>query len=288
MSENDLELKVLAGISIIISLEEDNKSAFNTATAAVCATLQGFVVSTLEVPPVISIAKQYLKKKSIHTRSIENTISIQKNISDFKAKKDQLIALLPQNNLPSTQAPMKELLDKIQDIFKEINKITSGIDYSLLIQKEESNMLWWITGEYSNTLNKKMSKIPLPFACLIVAKELGDMTKLLPGPLSIPALMDKMMSVGRKKRSDPLSIKEVINGATEKWRSEYIGDIDLSFIEDLCPLHYAISKSVETGDQTAWISSFEKNIGIKADQQFSPIDIAMQAYNEMLLISSIR
>ncbi len=224
MSGNELELQLLAGISIIVSLE-NNDNRFKIAMSAVCVSFQG----STDVPifnEVSNAAKQYLSNLSISIRSRARTTSLKASTADFKTPKDALLTILPQNNLPSTQAPMGALFDKIQEIIleviKQVNKISSEIDDSLLLQQEETEMLWWVMGECSNSLNKKMSTIPLPFASLIVAKELAEMTRKLPGPISIPALMDKMLSIGRQKQEDKISIKEVINASSDEWKSKYV------------------------------------------------------------------
>lgn len=290
MSGNDLELQILAGISIIQSLEANDETNVNTALSTICVSFQE-PATMPPFPEVLKRAKEFLLDRSREVRSRQKTNNIKTTLADLSDQKNVLLASLPANSLPNTKEPMGAIFDKIQEIItqviSEVNQIATEIDLSLLLQQEETEMLWWLIGEYSNSLKKRISKIPLPFACLIIAKELSEHTQVIPGPVNILALVDKMLNTVREKTKEETSIKEVVNTATIEWKSQYLAGINLSSVEDLCPLHYAINKSVETGDSTSWIASFEKSMGIKAEQSVTPLDISIQAYNEMLLLSNI-
>lgn len=289
MTDNELELQVLAGVSIIQCLS-GNKNDIVTAIATICAYFQ----DTSSMPPlqdVPRIAHEFVVNRSLGVRSRGEIASIKTDLANLKEQKQALLEQMPQNNYSAAQEQMDALIGKIQQnntqLISKINKTTRAINDSLLLQQEETQMLWWLMGEYSTTVNMQMSKIPLPFACLIVANELSEHTQIVPGPITIRALIDRMLNVGRKSAKKESSIKEVINKATSDWKKQYLSEIQLGKAEDLCPMHYALAKSNEAGDKTSWVPIFKNKYSMDADKPIAVLDITVQIYNEMLLLRSI-
>ena len=56
------------------------------------------------------------------------------------------------------------------------------------LRQEESDILWWLFGEYSRDLEQHISELSLSASCIIVGKELADLILVFPGP--IPAKTD--------------------------------------------------------------------------------------------------
>ena len=53
---------------------------------------------------------------------------------------------------------------------------------------EETELLWWVLGEYSTSLKRPASELTAPAYALIAAAEAADRTQILPPPASIDAL----------------------------------------------------------------------------------------------------
>lgn len=259
MRGNDLELQVLAGATIMSCLDTSQKDAMNIAYGVVCSDFQG-LAPLVPIPEAIDYANKYLLEQSIKIRS--------------RSEFTQIEAEIKADDLPSS---MKQIMDAA-------NKRLESLSNSLQIQREESAILWWLFGEYSNDVKSRMADLGLPAASLIAGKELADLTLFVPGHLSSEAILDKMLRTVKADLTKTINLKDTINATPLTWRKQLLEEIDLSGIEDLCPILYAIGKSVETGDNNAWAVVFEKSTGLKAEAPISAVRLAMQILQESLFV----
>lgn len=88
------------------------------------------------------------------------------------------------------------------------------------IVSEESNMLWWLISETSRDMNQRWSEMPVSMACTLAAKELADLTRIIPGPIAARAFLDRVVRSGRdktetsgrsKKVAASISITDMVN-----------------------------------------------------------------------------
>src|SRR5437588_2251498 len=133
-----------------------------------------------------------------------------------------------------------------------------------------------------------MSELPLPFATLVAGKELADLVKLIPGPLASRAFLDKMLRFVDPALNTKISIKDAVNSAPEDWRRLLLEERDAEDVDDLCPIHLATRKSLESDRPASWPGSFDKNTGLKSRTAIPPLDVAAQIYDERLLMSAVR
>jgi hypothetical protein len=261
MRGNDLELQVLAGASIVNCLETSQKYAINIAYAVVCSDLQGLIQPVL-MPEVIDDAKTYLLKESTKTHS--------------KIEFAEIKVEIESDDLPTS---ITQLIDTANNSLKSLYN-------SIQIQKEESNILWWLFGEYSNDMKCRMAELKLPAASLIAGKELADLTLFVPGHSSAEAILDKMLRSGRKDIAKATTLSAAIKAAPLTWRQQLLKQIDMSEIDELCPILYAICKSIETKDDVSWAVIFENNIGVSAEEPILAVRLAMQIFQEILFASN--
>lgn len=283
LRNNDLELRILAGAAILNCIESNHKHSINAALATICANFQN-----ADPLPIVAEAKnascKYLGEQSIKFRNSDKLP--QMNI-DFKS--DELMTNLQNSFVYEQLKPIIEMFENsLKQSVKTTKKAMAILEKSLRIQEEEADILWWLLGEHSNDLKCSISKLKRSASTIIIAKELADKTRIIPGPISINAFLDKAIQKSKNKKEDSISLKTAVNDIPLTWRSDLISENDFDMVEDLCPIHYAIKRSVECGDKSSWIVSFENNIGIKADASISPLDLSLQAYQEFLLIKNIQ
>lgn len=289
MRENAVELQVLAGAAIVECIEKDHGLSTIVAYATVCPNFQRLGPEVLNAD-IIQIAREYLTREAINIRAMTKTPKIQS--SPLKAElKKALTDALSSNNLPNASPHIMAVLENIDESFKQLmqsaNKSIDIFSDSLLVHDEQANILWWLLGEYSNDLNCHFAKIDFPSVCLVAAKELADLTKLLPGPFSAEAFLSKIIHMGRKKAPKEVTLKDAINKSSLPWKEKWLKTKRFDLTEDLCPLYYAAKESVSTGNSAAWEAAFENKSKISADKPIQPEKLALQAYHESLFIESL-
>ena len=284
MLNNDLELSILAGASIAHCIESNPQHPTNIGLATVCANYLRRNINTRSQEEIVDITRKYLTQQSIHLRerTALNGINVDTKLDELKtALKNAFDA-----------AHVIPLIDKITEAISSSVSMTNAamklLSKALLAQEEETNMLWWLYGEYSNDLKRPLRKIDKAALALLAPKELADLTKIIPGPISVEAFLEKAIGYGKGKKVTKISLKDAINSSPFEWKEAWIDGKDTDEVLDLCPVFYAMKKSVESGDDSSWIASLEKNTGIKADSLLPPVELALQAYEERLLIENIQ
>ena len=283
LRDNDLELQILAGASIINCIESNHKHSINVALATICANFQNADAMSI-VDEVQNASAKFLHEQSIRSRTRDKLPQI-----NLELITDELKTNLKNSFDHQTLQPIIEMLENsLKQSVKTTKRALTILEKSLRAQEEETDILWWLLGEHSNDLQCSISKLKRSASTIVIAKELADKTRIIPGPISIDAFIDKAIHKSKKQKNASISLKEAINDTHLEWRSNLIREKDFDEVEDLCPIHYAIKKSVESGDSDSWIASFERNNRFEADKKIPPLELSLQAYREFLLIKNIQ
>jgi hypothetical protein len=290
MRANELEMEVLAGATIANLLEsDDTKVADIVALAVVCSDLQG-----LRVKPTLDEMIE-LAYKHLHRRSDElRTQLITPSIKPLKVKSPDL---LDGDTAPATGAltwpmmqPVIEKLGKLPDkLVVQINEAFEQLSAQILLQQEESNMLWWLFSEHSRDLKISVSKVGFPAAALVAGKELADLTLVLPGPVAAEAFLDKFLQgiLKNRKQSETTVRKAVTARTIKEWKRQATENLNLDELDDLCLIHFAIRQSAEAQNDSEWVAAYEKRAGVAIDSNISTAQLALQVYRERLLINAM-
>jgi hypothetical protein len=181
-----------------------------------------------------------------------------------------------------------DLNSSVTKLVDAINTISEKATRELLLQQEETDILWWLFAEYSNDRKMKMAEVAHPAAAIITGKELGDLTTTLPGPVAAEAFIDKMLqTVAKNRKHKETTVQEAIIATPKDWRAQWIKERNTAPIDDLCSIHFAVERSIETDDADEWMPALERRSGVKGNEAVSPVKLAMQVYKESLLLKAL-
>jgi len=204
MRDNDLELRVLAGSTIVCLLEMGSSDFADVAALGlVCSDYRGLYTNT-PLPEIVTRAREHLFSRSTHLRARDEVPAV--NFTDLN-NDENLVQSVRQACVSGSLPDLGDLLPALfKDLVFAINQRTASIENVMSrlserqrLLQEESNILWWVFGEYSRDLKQPMVALGLPTTCLIGAKELADLTTVLPGPLAASAFLDKMIRAATRK-----------------------------------------------------------------------------------------
>jgi hypothetical protein len=85
-----------------------------------------------------------------------------------------------------------------------------------------------------------LNELKSPAGCLVVAKELADVTGALPGPYAIEAFLDRGIGLAHPDLKTPVAISDAVTACLPEWRTEALLAHGLDDVLDLCPAHVAI------------------------------------------------
>lgn len=171
-----------------------------------------------------------------------------------------------------------------QTTSKQVAVALAACNRQLSLMHEESQMLWWLTGGSSKTLSRNFNSFTPAQAAFIGAFDLGLLTTYSPlGPVAIPAMLEKIMSMAQKTRNTtPSEVK--LHTLIDSFKPEDIEKFDIpnTLPPFLSPLSAAITL-VKTAGVNMWHSRFTQITGLDASLSLPPVVMAEQLYREHLL-----
>jgi len=211
-----------------------------------------------------------------HNRAEAKELVVSAPKVDFEVS-EQAIASFDQN---TWKTELERLRDATRAATRFIidgqNRIMRRLTRQIELGNEELQMLWWLVGEHSD-IGKKFSKVDAALKPLTFAKELGRMTTASPGPASIISMLAR---AGIADRS--IKVQDAVNAPALDWANSATTSQRISPVST--PLHFALEKRAEIGDDEAWQSVWSAMTGFTADASLSAIRMAELFYREHIYL----
>ncbi|NMM62213.1 hypothetical protein HBE96_05840 [Clostridium sp. P21] len=277
--ENEREISMLAGATLMELLEK-NIQVTNIVLAIMCIAL--FKQESI-IPEVIDIVSDKLDDIATDIRKSETEHSMRyitnKGISEL-AKTLESGTFTPESIIAFSKT-----LGQIVSNFNILQNNQENMEKSLEIYKEDSDILSWLFGEWSNDLKKQLNKkVNQNQISLVIGKELADLVKLIPGPYAAKAFLRKMLGHCKVDKNN-ITLVEIIDLLDEDWKKQLLNDYSIIGDGENTPILLAISKSLETSEQNVWKYAYQKVMEINVEEVKSdPLTWSYQMYLECLLV----
>jgi hypothetical protein len=283
--KSEVELSVLAGATLIRIVEDSSYSML-----AILSTMTSSFFQQLPViPDIINQMKENFYKM---TSSIRENVLVEDNVVKSNINSNELMQLLQTNpgiwsqNPTAVSTALSKYISESDKFFKALDKKEKQNKITKKVYWEDSQILWWMTGEWSNDLDKSFKEIKKEYASIIVGKELADKIEILPGPYSAKAVIYKVINLCNKKTSTKkTNLKDMIDNLDLTWRTMCLEKYNIDKMESVVPILFAISKSLTVDEGEEWNPQFKKSVGYSAEEMIKPIeDVAFQVYLECLTV----
>lgn len=283
-TKNKLELSVLAGATLRELSEQDNCNNliyFLVMSAAFCNKNTSVSEIQEEIMDLFNDACVNTREELLRYEGKKVTIPPLKTISKtFQAE---------------TVTWNVEVAKMLNTYFNGINKTLSELlnansqhERYTSICAEDSQILWWLVGKWSNDFQKPFSNLKKQEAAIYAGKELADLVTILPGPYSARAVLSQVLS-DLKKGKDDIIFSDSINSLSPKWKKSILGSYDPSSLEEINPILYAISLSLKVDNKEEWYPLFKKATSIDpCEIKCKTLEIAYQVYIECLTIKTLK
>src|ERR1043166_8026517 len=161
----------------------------------------------------------------------------------------------------------------------ELRRMKRGLE----LATEEINMLWWLFAEHSRDGRKRWTELKAS-AALMGAKELADLTRLIPGPLAAKAFLDRVIRSADPNGAlgDSLLVSDALDSVGLEWRQNFAANSS-SEVEELAPLSMGVRISAKFPDKTAWLPVFTSGTGLSAESTLEPSSLSYQFFLEIML-----
>jgi hypothetical protein len=148
------------------------------------------------------------------------------------------------------------------------------------IQDEELNMLWWLQGGRSQTLDLPFVDIPRAQRPIVLACELAEATFTIPGTASILSLMAR----AGLDELESLTMVEVVQSLpTETLREVFPVELEAKISPVTTPLHEAFKRRLEV-DGNSWVEGWASVCDLDTETKFSPLQLAERCYCEQVVL----
>jgi hypothetical protein len=148
-------------------------------------------------------------------------------------------------------------------------------------------MLWWHIGGWSRLLEKPFADLAPGLAAVLAGVDLADMSRSAVGPVAAPAILQRTLAAGRKTQNAKITINNAVEALPQDLFDRLKLDHRLSTVPEICPVLTAFAKANEIGPGPTWHTAFAKATKLEAKSAFAPLDLAMQAYRERLLLCAL-
>jgi len=278
-ADAETELSLLACMCLIKLLENND---FNTAISLSVLCLSKYGIDIL-VPELILRANKCFQTKASQLRESAHTIkSIKTTHSDNFLKEITSSSSLDTNKISLLSNSIQELSKCVGDINANQKKLQS--EYKIL--KEESNILSWVIGSWSNELNKSITKSTTQLEIsLIIAKELADLVKVLPGPFPFDAILHKMLSNG-KHDGKSYSFVKIIDAIDNQYKQSILHNYAVNNNSQVCtPILMGIKCAIDANVPDIWKNAASNILSFNIEKVENTLfDWAKLMYLECLLV----
>lgn len=288
--KNDLELSVLAGVTLVYIINNydglDNLALLGLVSAS-------FNKRKIAVPDILGEVKAEFDKRRVAIRNVaQKSTAIKSNIPQSKKLLDIFKATKGDVNAWNAQEFSGAFSVYLTNLNKLLIEATEFIHQNVLeqkIYKEDSQVLWWMIGEWSRDLQKPFKQFKVPEACIVIGKELADIVEILPGPYASKAVLYKVLSVFCEDEIKEVTLSTAINQLDKDWRQQVVSKYSTEKTKEITPILTAVTESLKVEKATEWKPAYQKLTNFDASHiKMSALELAYQMYLECLVVKSIK
>jgi len=260
---NDNELAVLAGAKLIQITELGGDGLADLSALALYSGAGANLRPAPRVKAIPEHAARYINERTVRRA----TINEEDDVSG-----DTLL-----DGLVAGEAPLPELATRLRQMRRELDLV-----------REESNMLWWLFSNYSRDEQKHWSDVPFAAIPIIAAKELAELTFVVPGPVAARAFLGRVIHGAKSKPPTTVSIADAINGLSVEWRERYTSGNCPPVVDSLMPITSGMKLSLTAPEDNNWLPALTKGTKIPSSSKVSPATLAHQTFLEAMLCKAWR
>lgn len=169
----------------------------------------------------------------------------------------------------------------------QLHAAVKEIGKDLAEAREEVEMLWWLIGGWSRALNRPFPEMGMPLSALVAGFDLADLSNTIQGPFAAEAILVRILTGVKRTKNSTFTIAQIGDSVTSDDCARLKIPSNASSYPDICPLTNCVVKSAEIGNGLAWHQAFERTSLTKTTLALSPVEIAIQAMNERLVLKNL-
>jgi hypothetical protein len=276
MEGNDRELEILSGAALATLFGNDGDVAARAALATTTASCLG--LRTADFPLDLAAAAEAAIARISEDRRKRPDLSqsIIQTMTQVGADQESVDNLKQNFNADTVTALFRQARSDTNELAVSINSAVRSMSTFTAIQDEELQMLWWLFGGRSKRMDCPFADVPADAQPIVLAAEVADATEFLPGPASAKPILSRAGLKERKRCSIPAAVNACDLGLLRT----LVDGMPPSPVTQ--PLHFAIKRRLETGDETSWMAGWSTITGIDSAFALPGIELGNLFYRERL------
>lgn len=190
--------------------------------------------------------------------------------------------------LPDVLTKMRaEANDSTRTIAAQTSLALSSLKKQYDYLYEETQILWWLFGQYSRTFERPFSAFTAGQAALLAGLELGQLSSS--AKLGLPAataMIGRVLQLVKKGRDKSASLAAIVDSFSDEDIDRVATVMDKDQVA-LFPIQAAIESRKAIGKGN-WYQSYHKTVGLSAETDFAFEELGFQVYLEHLLGQLLR
>jgi len=278
---NERETRVLSAAILGALIADDSDLA---TLSVVVGSVNGFRVPA-QCKRMIGMAVEAMGQMSVNVRkpsAVEISLVPTQN-----PKLGEEVLALPANDWRQLIAAINnvraETLSSSRTIAKQTMAAITPLKHQLELLREEGQMLWWLIGGHSRSLERSFADFGPHQAALIGAIDLGSLTTASRlGPIAALAMLERVIALAKNsKKTVPKDLANAIDGISREDLRK-LSAVLTELPAQLAPITAAVQLASSLGPG-AWHSIFLERTGLNANVEFEPALLSQQLYREHLL-----
>lgn len=223
----------------------------------------------------------FIDEMRLASRQLDQRIFTQVPLEPLKTTADEQDA---------TGEAVEEQIDQIVDDLETVEEHlcdlaqqNQKLSFALSVQREESNILWWMLTEWSETAQKSYHDMSKMEAALLSAYELNGCVNFSLGPHASKQILMKMISLGKTEKPELSTVKALI----DQLNGELLPSFEKCQITELQPILSALKAkriAVQKGKGDKWQQQYEMACEKSLDDLLmTAFDFGQQLYLEIEL-----
>lgn len=277
----DDELIMLSASGLAAAMDSGTGGTAALAATVVSSMSCGGLRALKQPMDLVGMADNVLRQLSETARRRPSLEQV-KLVSPVVNKNDDvLVQAVNTGELQSVAQALAVATNKaISAMARRQREFEAAVQKYVNIQDEELDILWWLEGGHSFDLNLDFSKASAEHLPLAIARELGNLTKVLPGPPALSSLLSRTGVL----HAPPQSIPGAVQGMSQDWLNKAVDGLPNDGISaPLTPILFAMQRRHEVHGKDDWINAWATTTGLPCEAVLSPIQLATAAYREFSL-----
>lgn len=277
----DEELIMLSASALAVAMGSDAGGIAALAATVVSSMSCGGLRELKQPMELVGMADNVLRELSETARRRPSLEQVKLVTPVVDKNDDALVQAVNTGELKNVVQALAVATNKaISAMARRQREFEAAVQKYVNIQDEELDILWWLEGSHSFDLGLDFSKVTAEHMPLAIARELANLTKVLPGPPALASLLSRTGLLDAPLQSIP----DLVQGMPQEWLNKAVDGLPNDGISaSLTPILFAIQRRHEVYGKDDWIAAWATTTELPREPVLSPIQFAAAAYREFSL-----